>query len=308
MYSLPELFKKEKNKLFQLALQTDKVKPEKLQFPAVLQVKWDGVFCAALLDEEGECTIYSRSGEVYVSMKHIEEALKRYYRCTTDTPDQGTLIIFEAWAEGVNQSTISGWARDTKAQHQELVAKMHDLLDVDLKTGEINTRGRVYGNRMAILEDLFPMLPKETPLRLCQYDIVHSWEEATALADEWMAAGHEGAILRNPRSTEYAPGKRNHDLVKIKRGVSYDLEVIGVEEGSTGKYKGTLGTLVCRWKNGGVIYISGMKDSQRHLWWSNPDEIIGKIVQVDAMSESSKGKLREPRFKGIRTDKTEGDF
>ena len=65
---------------------------------------------------------------------------------------------------------------------------------------------------------------------------------------------------------------------------------------------------MCRWKNGGVIYISGMKDSQRHLWWSNPDEIIGKIVQVDAMSESSKGKLREPRFKGIRTDKTEGDF
>ena len=307
MYNLVELFGRPKNRLFQLALQTDKVIVGELQFPAVLQIKWDGVFCAALLDDAGDCTIYSRTGEQYVSMKHIEEALKRYYGCTTDV-GQGTLIIFEAWAEGVNQSTISGWARDTKAQHPELVAKMHDFLDVDLTTGEINTRDRNYGNRMAILEDLFPMLPNETPLRLCQYDIVHSWYEATALADEWMAEGHEGAILRNPRSTEYAPGKRNHDLVKIKRGVSYDLEVIGVEEGSTGKYKGTLGTLVCRWKNGGVIYISGMKDSQRHLWWSNPDEIIGKIVQVDAMSESSKGKLREPRFKGIRTDKTEGDF
>ena len=39
-----------------------------------------------------------------------------------------------------------------------------------------------------------------------------------------------------------------------------------------------------------------------------PEEIIGKIIEVRGMMDSTKGSIVQPRFKSIRHDKTEGDF
>lgn len=71
------------------------------------------------------------------------------------------------------------------------------------------------------------------------------------------------------------------------------------------------GALVCQFRDGKEVVVgTGLTDAQRKRWWSEffYDEVVGKIVQIDAMTESTKGVLREPRFKGIRHDKTEGDF
>lgn len=135
---------------------------------------------------------------------------------------------------------------------------------------------------------------------------VNSLEEASTLSEEVWQRGGEGIIL-NEIDALYQPGKRNASMIKIKQGISYDLQVTHVYVGK-GKYTGTLGGLICRYKDGKEIKVSGMTDAQRKAWWSNPQLIIGKIVQIDAMSESSKGLLREPRFKGIRFDKEEADF
>lgn len=103
-------------------------------------------------------------------------------------------------------------------------------------------------------------------------------------------------------------GKVNDSMLRIKQLVSYDLLVLDVKIGEEGKYEETLGALICRFKEGMTIDVSGMRDDQRHLWWDYPNLIIGKIVQVDGMKDSSKGKIREPRFKGIRYDKVVADF
>ena len=129
-----------------------------------------------------------------------------------------------------------------------------------------------------------------------------------AMAESIWAAGGEGVVAR-PEFAGYYPGKRNQYMVKLKKGVSFDLKVVALEEG-TGKYKGCTGKLVCQDRNGKKIKVgSGLNDEQRRTWWSpfGYDCIIGKIVQIDAMAVSTKGVLREPRFKGIRLDKTEVD-
>ena len=48
--------------------------------------------------------------------------------------------------------------------------------------------------------------------------------------------------------------------------------------------------------------MSGMADTQRSEWFDNPDSIVGKVVEVQAMEVSKHGVLREPRFKGVRFD------
>jgi len=307
------LTRRPKDKFIQFALDLRNVKhPERLKFPMLASEKIDGVFCLAYKHTErvndyylhSRVSIYSRTGERFTSMEHIEIALN-------EIMELYDIIIFEACGpQGIPQSTVSGWCRDTKAQHPELMAACHDLLNqeefinggrrcyaerfMDLKT-RINAWRRTLATYRAYWL-IFALTPKP----------VGSLKEAQEYAEEVWSNGGEGVVLRNPDGL-YAPGKRNEDILKIKRGVSYDLEVVGLKEGK-GKYAGTLGTLVCRWRDDKTIEISGMTDEQRREWWKNPHGIIGKIVQVDAMGESTKGLLREPRFKGIRWDKTKGDF
>lgn len=297
MIDLVELSGRSKSKLIQFALDLGKVKQGKLRWPMLLSEKYDGCYCLAL-KYQGVVTIYSRTGEVYVSMKHIETELSKIML-------DGDMIIFEAYTEDTVQSKISGWCRDTKTQHRELCAYCHTLLSLD----EFIHGGTVpYVSNNNILRKLIldnDYLDCSVVHYILQLP-VDSMELALLTAQRVWDRGGEGCVLRDP-SAVFQGGKRNQSIIKLKQGLSFDLEVIGVYEG-TGKYQGILGGLQCRWKDNGIINISGMLDSQRRLWWDNPSLIISKIVQVDAMCISSKGLLRECRFKGIRMDKTEGDY
>jgi DNA ligase-1 len=303
MTDLVALSGRPKNKLVQLALDLSKVNLSKLKFPMLVSEKLDGVFCLAL-KLSGKVEIFSRTGELYTSMRHIEEILE-------EIMDDEDIIIFEAYTPNTVQAVISGRCRDTKEQHPELMAGCHDLIGLgefifgggnrDYLFRSLGLKGRIDTYRRA-------KGTKETYWTI--FCVAQKWVQSLEEAQEYAAhiwdLGGEGAVLRNPQGF-YAPGKRNSDIIKLKQGVSFDLAVLDGYEGE-GKYKGVLGGLICKWKNGKTIQISGMTDEQRRSWWANPELIKGKIVQVDAMCESSKGLLREPRFKGIRTDKTEGDF
>lgn len=295
MVDILALSGRDKKRLVQLALDQNKIKKDNLEFPMLWSQKIDGVFCMAL-KYQGQVSIFSRTGERFTSMKHIEQELANVLK-------EQEIILFEAHSyKTKEQSVISGWCRDTKAQHPQLHAACHDLILLE----EFIEGGRVpYSIRWNILQHRVSNCDK-TKIVILMQQPVHSFQEAIQLTKLIWTHGGEGGILRNPDAV-YMPGKRNQDIIKLKLGCSYDLQVIAVYEGK-GKYAGTLGGLTCRWKNGKVVEVSGMTDDQRREWWNNTDNIIGKIVQVDAMCESAKGLLREPRFKAIRFDKTEGDF
>ena len=278
----------------QLALDLAKVKIDSLRWPMWVSQKIDGVWCCTMRLNESIVT-FSRTGEIFTSMYHIERELDKILQ-------EGEGIIFEAHAgsHAIPQAVVSGWLRDTKQNHPELKAACHTLIGDNHATLPYSMcwqelRRRIVGG----------LVDRSVATFVMQQE-VHSIEEAKQYADIVIQSGGEGAVLRNPNAV-YQPGKRNKDIIKVKKGVSFDLKVIWLYEGK-GKYAGTLGGLTCRWKDGTTIDISGMTDAQRLEWWCNPSLIIGKVVQVDAMCESSKGKLREPRFKGIRYDKTEGDY
>ena len=85
--------------------------------------------------------------------------------------------------------------------------------------------------------------------------------------------------------------KRTKNLIKVKKFYTYDLEVVGVEEG-TGRNKGTLGALVVKYKNNTVNVGSGFTDEERSYYWNNQNEIIGRVIEV--------------KYKEITTDKKTG--
>ena len=99
---------------------------------------------------------------------------------------------------------------------------------------------------------------------------------------------YEGCIVNLDACYEC---KRTKSLLKVKRFYTYDLEVVGVEEG-TGRNKGTLGALVVQYKNNTVNVGSGFTDEERRYYWNNQDEIIGRVIEV--------------KFKEITVDKKTG--
>lgn len=273
-------------------------KAKKLKFPALWSYKIDGVYCIAIATDD-DIKIFSRAGNEYTSLKHLERPLASLMEAT-----HLDVIIFEA-AANLPFPVVCGKIRSTTEQAPFVTGYVHDGLTLsELLHGD----GRTYKERFKTLTNAFDQFDFQG-LTLLQMRTVETLEQAHKIADEVIDNGDEGIVLRDPDAT-YHPNKRDSTLVKIKRGLSYDLRVLCVKEGK-GKYKGMVGYLQCQWKDGKVINVgSGLTDEQRRRWWSEYfyDEIVDKIVQVDAMELSSKGVLRQPIFKGIRFDKTKADF
>lgn len=294
-------FPRDKSHLVQLCLPREKMNNKKTpQFPLMYSEKLDGVFCFALCDLTS-VHIFSRTGEEYLSLEHLKPEL--YDISKTLGTD---IIIFEGYAKGVPQPTISGWCRDTKAQHYEVGAYVHDALSLDEFWG--TCEARPYEERSQELNRIEFWQSYHHTFLVPQF-FAYTWSEIDKAAERVWNAGGEGLVVRDP-SVGYLPGKRNETMMKVKKDISYDLKVLSLQEG-TGKYTGMVGALVCQFRDGKEVIVgTGLTDAQRKRWWSEffYDEVVGKIVQIDAMSESTKGVLREPRSKGIRSDKAEGDF
>ena len=101
--------------------------------------------------------------------------------------------------------------------------------------------------------------------------------------------------------------KRVKTLIKVKKFFDISLRVINIEEG-TGRNKGRLGAIVCKYYDNIVKVGSGFSDEQRDYYWSHKDEIVNKIVDVKYKEVTTDKKtdlksLQFPVYLGIRFDK-----
>lgn len=86
----------------------------------------------------------------------------------------------------------------------------------------------------------------------------------------------EGIMINLDTPYEF---KRTKNLIKVKKFHTCDIPCVGVEEGS-GRNKGRLGALICKYKDNLVNVGSGFSDEQREYFWDNQEEVIGRIVEV----------------------------
>ena len=86
----------------------------------------------------------------------------------------------------------------------------------------------------------------------------------------------EGIMINLDTPYEF---KRTKNLIKVKKFHTCDIPCVGVEEGS-GRNKGTLGALVCKYKDNLVNVGSGFSDELRREIWNNKEDVIGRIVEV----------------------------
>lgn len=279
-------------KVLHLHLEQAKKKP-KLGYNYMITEKLDGWYTEIYYDA-ARCvwsSIFSSNQREIPSF--LDKVIDFY---SIPKPRTSGKLIMEATIPGMDFYQMNGIFNRKFEQCENVVFNIHDWIE--------------YDNNLTALERFRKIkeIPNFSNIRTVNLLAIANepkiWD---SYFDSIVENGGEGIILKNELSL-YEPGKRNSNLIKKKLLWSGELLAVGVEEGE-GKYAGTTGKLICQRKSGKIIAVSGMTDYQRHNWWTNPSEIVGKIVEVEAMKEVEPGgALREARFKAIRYDKTIEDI
>lgn len=128
------------------------------------------------------------------------------------------------------------------------------------------------------------------------------------LLDKADKDGWEGLMLN--KDTKWK-NKRNNGILKIKSFKHADIRCTDIIEGD-GKYKGTLGLIKCDYKGYELGVGSGFTDEQRNYYWNNPNEVIGKIIQIkfkgETKNKNGEISVQFPIFEIVRSDKSEPSY
>jgi DNA ligase-1 len=124
-------------------------------------------------------------------------------------------------------------------------------------------------------------------------------------ANDAVVEGYEGIMIKSVDAPYEC--KRSSFWMKWKPTITVDLNIVGLEEG-TGRNQGRLGALICEGVDNGrdirVNVGSGLSDSNRDEYWDARDDLVGRVVEVqaDAVTQNQDGtySLRFPRFVRFR--------
>lgn len=182
----------------------------------------------------------------------------------------------------------------------------------------------VYKDRLRLLQELMPKLPS-----WCVYVPTMTLSSLTDLITYealQVSLGFEGICFRDPNSP-YKYGRstlREGWLVKMKRFVTEEAVIIGVEEemqnnnpqtlGTTGyaersshkanlSGKGRMGALICKLDPHGDDTFkigTGFTADQRQNMWDGRHTLIGRLVTFKHMPHGAKDLPRIPVFVGFR--------
>lgn len=271
----------------------------------ISQAKYDGCNCVVIVPEEGPIVIQSRTGEDVKSMDHVKMAY-----CVFPGMVPG-VYLGEAWVPDEKFPAISGMFR--KQETNENTARLqHVVFDyLTLEEWEAGRSELGYTERVARLPEGMGSVPQgAAPLWLAQsFGVLQTTFPGTSPQDLCNklveAGGYDGAIFRDPEGTWTRGNGTTGEIIKVKALYSFDLRVVGYEDGK-GKHAGRIGTLVVSYKGKRQGAGTGLKDNQRSIEdfeanWLN------QIVEIECLGITEDGQLREPRMKGLRSDKIEAD-
>lgn len=320
---LPETHRKGQ-KITQHVKHFDEVPESKMTWPLIGQIKKDGVY--ALVAKVGyRVQIFSRTGKKLTNVSHLERYIENHEKRYMIAP---AVYIAELCCDDCALEVLSGIVnpnrkKDLSTDQKQLLPLMylayHDVIyHQAFKDG---TSPIPYSKRLSWLRSSLTI-----DFKILDTTLLLNKEEVEKFAAEAIARGEEGVVLKRCLDEPFCwvAGHKGYRVMKKVRQIDYDLLCIGAEEGK-GKYKGLVANLIFQWKDGNTIKCmlgKGWTHEMAEEMWNyytygehigmrehnHKDGPVGKIFQVYALQESSKGKLRLPKVGELRHDKCESDI
>lgn len=254
--------------------------------------------------------IISRQAQKFEGLDHIIKDIEKIIG--TDYAVDGELIRrnIDGLTDGQNfRETIS--ILNSDGNDKSLIKfVIFDIVPIDEFERDACTEN--YSVRKKRLLDLKNKIQKNGTQNI---EVVQMVYEGTDVNDvyDWLdyAVKHDWEGLVVNRQVPYRRTRHNGCL-KVKRFYTVDLRITAIEEGQN-RLTGTMGALVVDYKGNELRVGSGFDDATRAAVWANPDDYIGKIVEIKYKEKSCDKKtglesLQFPTFVRFRNDKNEVSY
>ena len=282
-------------------------KPEKLEGKYfALTTKIDGGRIIAIREND-QISFFTRAGQRYEGLVDLEREM-------LETFPEGTVLDGEITIlddKGIpSKEAYKRAMKITRSDGEKHGLKMKCFDAMSLEEWKAQKCTHDYIERRALLNHLLTSAPHTYFELLPELYRGSDTSKVLEYLEEAIANQEEGVMI-NICDAPYEFG-RTWNLMKVKKMNTLDLEIVGFEEGS-GRLAGTLGAILVRYKDGNIVKVgSGFSDELRKQIWTNPSDIIGKIVEVQYFEETTNAdggiSLRFPVFKDFRPDKLQPDF
>lgn len=266
----------------------------------IIQPKFDGCLAIVVADPISP-RVFTRTGELIISMGHVLDAAVAAF--------PGMVLFGEAYQFDTPHRKISGMVRRHNPEPSLFLVAFDIVPVADWEAGFCNTP---YKRRLAHLEDELRVTPRPGIIVAPSRDLSDVCYAAQGFANSMVdLGGYDGAILRDPNAKWVTGASKNGEAIKVKPIMSKDLEVTGWFEGK-GKHEGRAGGISVLYKGVESFVGTGFTDRMREALAAGYLDEQRKhrekvIAEVEFMEVTDSGKLREPRFKAWRFDKTEPD-
>ena len=254
-----------------------------------IQPKLDGVRC--IFTKDGA---YSRAGNKFMNIEHIEKKLKDYFKSNPHKILDGELYNHNLKNDFEKIISLVRKQKPTKEDRKEanklVEYHIYDVIEDNL----------LYTDRYKYLLRIFNVKKYSTgSIKLVNTYPVIGLDAVKQGHESFLKQGYEGSIIR---VNGVYKNTRSWNLQKIKDFSDTEAIIIGYEVGK-GKRKGTLGKFIMQDDNGvefgcppgkGYTY-KDMKDMLENI-----DDYIGQRATFTYFQRTKAGSYRHPLFKTLR--------
>ena len=288
--------------------------PKKLKFPLWQQPKIDGVRALNITN-----TLTGRSLK-----QHANKFNTGFFTHGLTLGLDGEMAAWSETAPDLCRRTTS--ALNTIEGEPFCLWWLFDLITIENGSKSYCERYADLKIRIENLKAFQPLLWSRTSL--VPYKIVYNLHEVQAADDEYIRAGYEGSILRDPYGL-YKSGRSTATegaLLRIKAFVEEEFRITGLVEGDMNANDATINELGQTERsthaenmipNGRVGSLLGidlktdkpitvgagcMTHAERIHYLAHPDEIVGKVGKYKKFKHGEKDKPRFPTFQSLRAE------
>ena len=279
-----------------------------MQWPAIAEVKYDGVYALIVMTSDKGVQFISRSGKpLYFEQNYLPDlfehgafmqALREGYCFISELINPE--LSLEELSGMVNPNRVAAWDSNSMLTADFVV---HDSVCVTpLRTGRDTMH---FDGRAMRVRNLVPASNRPTA------KLVSSEFEWQEFCDSVINTGSEGAVLKQLHAPWIA-GHKGWHVTKEVRGVHLDLRCVGWTLGK-GKRSNQIGALYFEY-NGKLFSADlgkGWTDEKRDALTaraqSTNDDVTGAVFHIKGLQISSKGVVRLPKVQEERIDKHVAD-
>jgi DNA ligase-1 len=191
-----------------------------INYPAIVQRKFDGVRCLARLNSDGTVTLMSRKGKEFTHLNHIKADV------AANNSDTNLVIDGELYSDTLTFQELVGLVKRVTLKP----GNDEQMLEVSLRVYDC-----VELNNEADFTDRYLTITNLTEgaeyLSLVENVRVSTESEIHAAQARFVEEGYEGAMVRNLTGA-YAIGKRSANLQKVKTFLDGEYLIVGFTQGT----------------------------------------------------------------------------